>query len=379
MTFEQELAWTLAQMPQTRAACARLGDLRHVRLAYCGHLAMNAVPALAGLLERGARLFLTTCNPTTVRDRVVEYLVAKGARASAFKDMPAADCRRSVDEALAWEPTHTCEMGADLTAAAHARRPRPAGDSPIRAALEATGSGIDRLARLELSYPVFNWDDLPIKEGLHNRHMVGLTTWQAFLERTRLSLHGKRVVVVGYGLVGEGVAHAAKAFGGVVSVVERDPARRLEAAYAGWHTAELSALAPLADVVVTATGAVGVVDAAVIGRLKPGCFLLNVGHVGDEIEVAALGERRQVLPFVEACRVGDHEIFLLAGGSMANLTAGHGDSLNAFDITAAVMVAGVGFLTASGSPAAGSSWAAGVHPLPPEVWREVARSAAVRM
>ncbi len=368
-TFEQQLAWTRSQMRQTQAACERLGDLSHVRLAYSGHLAINAVPALAGVLKRGARLFLTTCNPTTVRERVVEHLKTRGAEGYAWKDMPAGEYRRSAQQALAWDPTHTCEMGADLTVAAHAAG-SPGGHS-IRAALEATGSGINRLADRSLRYPVFNWDDLPIKEGLHNRYMVGLTTWQTFFERTRLSLHGKRVVVVGYGLVGKGVAHAAKAFGGTISVVDLDPARRLEATYAGWHTAELEELAPTADVVATATGAAGVVSANVIARLKPGCFLLNVGHVGDEIEVSALPERRPVLPFVEACRVGGHEVFLLAGGSMANLTAGHGDSLNAFDVTSAAMVAGVGFIAGIDA-----SWATEVHPLPAEVWRGVAETAS---
>ena len=360
-TFEQQLAWTAAQMRRTRAACQRLGDLSEVRLAYSGHLVVNGVPALSGLLERGARLFLTTCNPATVRDRVVEHLKSLGARGHAWKDMPANEYRRAAELALAWEPTHTCEMGADLTAAAHAA----GGATSIRAALEATGSGISRLTRLSLRYPVFNWDDLPIKEGLHNRYMVGLTTWQTFFERTRLSLHEKRVTVVGYGLVGKGVAHAARAFGATVSVVDRDPARRLEARYAGWSTGELEELAPAADVVATATGAAGVIDARVIARLEPGCFLLNVGHSGDEIEVAALPERRKVLPFVEACRIAaGHEIFLLAGGATANLVAGHGDSLNAFDVTSATMVAGVGYVAGDGA-----SRPAGVHPLPAEVWR----------
>ncbi len=364
--FEQMLAWAGTQMRLTRAACARLGDLGHVRLAYSGHLTANVVPALEGFLERGAALFLVTCNPTTVRDEVVAHLTARGAEARAWKDLPADDHRRAVQEALEWRPTHTCEMGAELTAAAHA-----AGTTSIRAALEATGSGIARLERLELRYPVFNWDDLPIKEGLHNRHMVGLTTWQAFFDRTRLSLHGKRVVVVGYGLVGRGLAESARAFGGRVSVAERDPARRLEATYAGWPTAQLDELAPRADVVVTATGVAGAVDAGVIARLKPGCFLLNVGHAADEIELAALGERREVLPCVEACRVGDREVYLIAGGSMANLTAGHGDSLNAFDVTSAVMVAGVGFLADLEG-----GWPAAVHPLPEAVWRAVAEDAA---
>ncbi len=352
-------------MPATRAASERLPAMTGVRLVYAGHLTLNITAALAAFLERGAALFLTTCNPSTVRDEVVGYLAGRGAEAHAWKDMPPAAYRQGVEKALAWGPTHTCEMGADLTVAAHA-----AGASSIRAALEATGSGISRLKGLALCYPVFNGDEVPVKEGLHNRHMVGLTTWQTFFERTWLSLHGKRVVVVGYGQVGEGLAVAAKAFGGVVSVVEQDAGRRMRARYAGWHTASLAELAPVADVLVSATGAPGVVNAGVIARLKPGCFLLNVGHVADEIDLSALAERRPVLPFVEACRVGAREVYLLAGGSMANLTAGRGDSLNAFDVTAALMVAGVGFIATLEA-----GWPPAVHPLPEAVWRGVADSA----
>ena len=363
--FEQQLAWAETQMPVTRDAAERLPDLSRVRLAYAGHLSLNITAALASFLERGARLFLTTCNPATVCDEVVHYLKDRGAEAHAWKDIPTQAYREGIDKALAWQPTHTCEMGADLTVAAH-----DAGATSIRAALEATGSGINRLPGLALRYPVFNWDDLPIKEGLHNRHMVGLTTWQTFFERTWLSLHGKHVVVVGYGLVGQGVAAAAKAFGGVVRVVEKDPTRKLQARYDGWQTAALRDLAPAADVVVTATGAPGVVDADTVALLKPGCFLVNVGHTADEIDLSALPERRAVLPFVEACRVGNHDVYLLAGGAMANLTAGHGDSLNAFDITSAVMVAGVGFIATLDT-----GWPHALHPLPEAVWRSVAARA----
>ena len=75
---------------------------------------------------------------------------------------------------------------------------------------------------------------MPIKEGLHNRYLVGQTAWQTFTDRTQLSLHRKRVLVVGYGLVGRGVALTARALGGAVSVAERDPARSLEARYDGF-------------------------------------------------------------------------------------------------------------------------------------------------
>lgn len=61
-------------------------------------------------------------------------------------------------------------------------------------------------------------------------------------------------MVIGYGLVGQGVAAAAKAFGGQVMVAEIDPARRLQAAYDGWHVVELQEAIASADVVATATG-----------------------------------------------------------------------------------------------------------------------------
>ena len=351
-------------MPLTRLACERLPDLSGVRLACSVHLDLKMIPALEACLERGADLFLATCNRTTVRDEVIAYLEGKGATSYAWQGMKDADVREGVGRAVDWQPTHTCEMGADLTAAVHERE----GETSVRVGLEATGSGISRLQGVNLRYPVFNWDDLPIKEGLHNRYLVGLSTWQTFCERTQLSLHGKHVIVVGYGLVGRGVAEAARAFGGAVSVVERDVARRLEATYAGWHTSELSELAERADIVVSATGVPNVISKEVIRTLKPNCFLLNVGHVADEIDLSALETRREVIPFVEACEVGDTTVYLFAGGSMANLTAGHGDSLNAFDVTLAVMVVGLGF-----SVAEGATWRVGVHPLPERVWREVAR------
>ena len=94
-------------------------------------------------------------------------------------------------------------------------------------------------------------------------------------------------MVVGYGSVGRGVADTAHAYGGTVCVVERDPARALEAKYAGWDVRPLETAIPEADVIVTATER-AVVNAAHLPLLKDGAFLLNVGHRPDEIDVTAL-------------------------------------------------------------------------------------------
>ena len=366
--FLRDLDWVTSQMPRTARAIAALPDLSGVRLACSMHLEIKMAPALLGLLQRGAELFLITCNPATVSDPFVEYCTAQGARAFAARGMSKADHDRSILAALDFAPTHLCEMGADLTAALIAGQHSHC----VCAGLEATGSGTTRLAALkgQIPYPIFNWDDLPIKEGLHNRHMVGLIACSAFLERVRLSMHGKRVAVVGYGLVGEGVADAVRAFGGAVTVVERDPARALRAQFAGWPVASLDAALSQADVVITATGARHIIGPAEIEQLRDGCFLINVGHANQEFDLPALlsHPHKQVLPDLTQIDLPHgRKVYLFAGGAMANLAAGQGDSLNAFDVTLAALVAGIGFLVREGN-----SYSPGVHDLPSSAWLPVA-------
>ena len=333
-------------------------------------------PVIEFVLERGAAVFLTSCNRTTIRNEMVQYLVSRGAEAHAWNGMSSNDEGDAGAKAIDWRPTHLCEMGAALTSTIVQRADAPR----VRASLEATGSGISRLEKFiadghELGFPVFNWDDLPIKEGLHNRYLVGLSTWQTFTDRTRLSLHGKHVVVVGFGLVGHGIAESARAFGGTVSIAERDAVRILQARYAGFATGTLEDLAPEADVIVTATGVKHVVNASHFPLLKDGAFLMNLGHNPDEIEIEALPERSEAVPFVEEVSLDEPErtIYLFAGGSMANLTAGQGDTLNAFDLTLATMVAGLGFIFTDKA----QSYPPGVTALPNHVWQPVADQAAL--
>ncbi|MPZ89998.1 MAG: adenosylhomocysteinase, partial [Nitriliruptorales bacterium] len=328
----------------------------------------EVIPALESVLERGASVFVLPSDPATVRDEVVAYLRDLGAVTHAWQGMDTADLQAAVHRALGWAPTHTCETGAHLSVAAGERE-----GGTIRAGLEATAAGIARLQGLRLRYPVFSWDQLPVQEALHHRYLVGVRTWQTFCERTQLSLHGWHVVVVGFGLEGEGIAEAARAFGGVVSVADHDPARRLEAAYAGWRTGSLDSLAHEADLIVTATGRSHVLTTELMSTLRSGCFLLNAGGERDEIDVDALTDRREVIPFVEQCRIGDRQIYLFAGGATADLAAGHGESLNAFDLTQGIMVAGIGLIV---SPEL--DWPPGVHGLPDHVWRDLASRAAQR-
>lgn len=105
-----------------------------------------------------------------------------------------------------------------------------------------------------------------------------------------------------------------------------------------------------------------------IEQAKSGLFILNVGHVAEEIDVPFLKQHPMSvpMPYVNAYQVGEKTVYLLADGSMFNLTAGYGDSINAFDVTLAVMASGIGHTVGEGEKAEKD-----VYLLPKTVWQKV--------
>lgn len=134
-------------------------------------------------------------------------------------------------------------------------------------------------------------------------------------------------------------------------VAEIDPARALQARYDGWQVVDLASAVAQADVIATATGAKNVLSAQHLQQAQDGVFILNVGHVAEEIDVGFLKglSHHEPMPYVNAYQLNEKTVYLLANGSMFNLTAGYGDSLNAFDVTLAVMAAGIGHIVGVGA------------------------------
>ena len=78
-------------MPLTDEEIRLLPDLGGVRLACSIHLEPKVAPTLEGLLMRGAHLFLTTCNPATVRDELVKRLESPAAIPYAWNGMSSSE------------------------------------------------------------------------------------------------------------------------------------------------------------------------------------------------------------------------------------------------------------------------------------------------
>ena len=351
----RELGWLREFTPATRRAAASLPPLKGERVLVVCHLDLKMVPYFDALAGAGAKVWACAANSATTRDAVAIHLENAGVRVPARKGDPPRRHAAHLRAAISAGPTLLSEMGADATAATGGRL------ESVRGGLEATGTGIDRILDLDLAYPVFNWDDIPIKQGLHNRHLVGLVAANTLLSVTGLSLYHKTVLVVGYGPVGRGVADAARSFGAAVEVCDVDPAARLAAAHLGFPTVTLEAGLPRADVVFTATGRDGVLPFNALSACKSGTFLANLGHTSGELPVQEL--RRRVVddprPHIERCEVEGKTLYLLARGAMFNLAAGPGDPYDTFDLVTALMLEATAFLAIEGV-----EYAPGIHLLP---------------
>jgi adenosylhomocysteinase len=127
----------------------------------------------------------------------------------------------------------------------------------------------------------------------------------------------------------------------LVSVVEIDPVLRLQAMLDGFDVPDKAAALASAEIVVTVTGARGVVTAADLGTLRDGAILLNAGHFPYEIDVAGIeGDasvrgREDTAEGIATLRLSDgRAVHLLTGGHMVNLAGPRplGNSIEAMDL-----------------------------------------------
>jgi adenosylhomocysteinase len=335
-----ELEWIAWTNPITTAFGTEVAasDLSGRTAACHQHITPHVVCIVGPLLEAGARIRMAPCNPDSTDDRAATHLASLGVEIRGHAGMSAAEHA----DALAWlasEPADAlCDMGGELIAATAAAGQRPTG------ALEATTTGLHRLAGLDIPFPVLDWNGIALKDLVHNRHHVGAETWPAFTAITGLSLYGREVVVVGFGPVGQGVALRARDLGANVTVVDLDPVRLVRARHYGCRVAEFDDAVRGASVVVTATGFDGVIGAAQIERLADGAILVNVGHSNREIDVDWLDRhpRADLRRHLERYDVNGRRVYLLNRGSLVNLAAGLGTgAAELFDPFAAIMLLGL--------------------------------------
>lgn len=344
-------------------------DLAGKRVACFQHIRPDTPLILLPLVRAGAAVRIAAVNPDSTDDVGAAFLAHEGVEVWGWAGMSDEERRGGLEWLLEEPADAVSDMGGELIGAIVERGlPRPA------AALEATMSGLHRLAGLEIPFPVYDWNGIPLKDRLHNRHHVGLQAWPAWCDLTGLALHGRSVLVVGFGPVGRSVALHALALGALVSVAELDPVRALEALHHGCRVVPLEEGLADCSIVMTATGHQGVLGPEQLRRCRPGAILANVGHSNREIDVAWL-ERQPgglVRRLVDRYEVDGHDVFLVNRGSLVNLAEDAGIAVDElFDPFAGIMLRGLAWILAGGAADALS----GLQPYPPELELEIARLA----
>ena len=212
-------------------------------------------------------------------------------------------------------------------------------------ASEETTTGVAKMAAMQeegvLEIPCLAANDARCKHLFDNRYGTGQSTLTALMQSTNLMLGGKRLVVIGYGWCGKGIARYAAGLGARVTVCEADPVRGLEAYADGYDVLPATDAAALGEVFITATGVRDVLTQEHFGRMRDGAILANAGAVDIEIDVERLRETasevREVRRNIEEFVMPDgRRLHLVGRGLVVNLTAGDGHPVEIMDLTFAI-------------------------------------------
>jgi len=298
------------------------------------HLEPKTV-ALLLVLARGGADVVSTGNLNSTQPEAVEYLRAHGVEVIGGPTADVEEHETYLRRVLAARPDLILDNGGDLFAR-WLEDPYPS----LRGGTEETTSGRARLVPLRdrLALPILVINDSPIKQFAENEHAVGQSVLESFIRITNRSTNGKRVTVFGYGACGRGVAHNFRGARALVSVVEVDPVLRLQALLDGFAVPDRESAIAEADVIVTVTGAPGVIGATASELFGDGTILLNAGHLPWEIDVAGItagNETTSATDGIETVTLADgRRIQILTGGHMVNLAGPRplGNSVESMDL-----------------------------------------------
>ena len=301
------------------------------------HLEPKTVALLMTLQKGGARV-VSTGNLNTTQLSAVERLRGEGVTVIGGPTTDLAEHKRNLEAVLDHRPDMLLDNGGDLFDLWRKRR-----HAGLLGGTEETTSGRMRLAplRAELAIPILVINDSPIKQFAENEHAVGQSVLESYIRITNRMTNGQRVTVFGYGACGRGVAANFRAANAKVSVVDRDPLKRLQAHLDGFDTPTRDRAVASADVIVTITGGRDVVGPADIPLFKDGAILANAGHFPVEIQVEAIAGSQDVTKresfaddITELTLADSRVIRILAGGHMVNLAGPRpmGNSIESMDL-----------------------------------------------
>lgn len=323
-----------------------------VLIAACLHVTSETAVLMITLKEGGAKVALCASNPLSTQDEVAASLVKDfGINVYAICGEDRETYYQHIDKVLETSPQITMDDGSDLVSTLHQK-----GGSRISQVIggtEETTTGVVRLKSMakagQLRYPVIAVNDADTKHLFDNRYGTGQSTLEGILRATHILLSGKKVVVVGYGWCGRGIALRARGMGARVGIVEINPVKALEALMDGYEVMPMLDAAAWGDLFITVTGNISVIRKEHFLQMNDGAILCNSGHFNVEIDQEDLESvsvnRREVRPLVEEFTLSNgKKLFFLAEGRLVNLACAEGHPPTVMDMSFANQALSVKYL-----------------------------------
>ncbi len=330
----REINLAEAEMPGLMALRDEYGDskpLAGARIAGCLHMTIQTAVLIETLIHLGAEVTWSSCNIFSTQDHAAAAIAAAGIPVFAWKGMNDQEFDWCIEQTLFFgdesKPLNMIlDDGGDLTNMVLDKYPELV--TGVRGLSEETTTGVHRLYERQkngtLPMPAINVNDSVTKSKFDNKYGCKESLVDGIRRATDIMMAGKVAVVAGYGDVGKGSALSLRGAGARVIVTEIDPICALQAAMDGFQVLKMENAAPLADIVVTATGCKDVLTGAHFEAMKDKAIVCNIGHFDNEIDVAWLDNnhgstKEMIKPQVDKYTVNGKDIILLAEGRLVNL------------------------------------------------------------
>ena len=376
---KKRIEWAERNMPvlaQIRERFEKEQPFKGVRFAACMHVTTETANLMRTLKAGGAELALCASNPLSTQDDTAAALVYEyGISVFARNAVDREGYYSHINAALDIEPHQVFDDGCDLVNTLHTTRTELLPN--ITGGCEETTTGVIRLQQMAkdgaLTFPMIAVNDTDTKHMFDNRYGTGQSTMDAIFRATNQLIAGKIFVVAGFGYCGKGVAERARGMGAEVVITEIDPTKALDALMQGYRVMPMAEAARVGDIFITVTGNRTVIAAEHFQVMKDGAILANAGHFDIEIDVEWLEKNSQKNPKIrhqtdEYLLGNGRRVLLIAEGRLVNLGAAEGHPAVVMDMSFSDQA-----LTAEWLVKSAKGLGAGVHMVPVEIDKEVAR------
>ncbi len=354
----KKIDWAESRMPvmmELRKKFSETKPLAGMKVAGCLHVTKETAVLVETLVDVGAEVAWSGCNPLSTKDDVAAALAEENIPIFAWYGMSTEEFYWAIDKTLEMKPTLTLDDGADLIFRVHSDFPEQA--EQIIGGTEETTTGVHRLRAMDragkLLYPVIAVNDAETKSDFDNVYGTGQSTLDGILRSTNIIIAGKIVVIAGYGHCGKGLAKNASGLGADVIITEVDPIQALKAAMDGFRVMLMDEAAKEGDLFITATGMKDILVERHFKVMKEGAIICNTGHYDAEISISDLEKltksKREIRENNEEYILENgRKIYLLAKGRLVNLSAAEGHPSEVMDMSFANQLLSLIYLAQEG-------------------------------